>query len=414
MRNIFSHLGPIEHGLLAGSVMLGSIAIAYFGVPFSSMEYDAGGESETANFLGIFDVKKQEEETPVVASVPHVPMPESLKGVYMTACAAATPSFREHIVHIIETTAVNAVIIDIKDYSGTVSFYTGIPELDDATENASGCVVRDMKEFVADLHAKHVYVIGRITVFQDPYYAPKHPSLAVQRKSDGAVWKDRKGISFVDVSAEEYWDVIISLSRASYLAGFDEINYDYVRFPSDGNMKDIYFPKSATILAENGEQGKAIALENFFIYLSTKMHETEWLPKGDAGPILSADLFGMTASNTDDLGIGQVLERAAPYFDVIAPMVYPSHYPPQFNGYTDPNDHPYDIIKYAMDTASARLVAIGESPLKLRPWLQDFDYPVEYTPAMVSAQIRATYDAGLTSWMMWDPANTYTPSVLSN
>jgi hypothetical protein len=312
------------------------------------------------------------------------------------------------------STAINAVIIDIKDYSGTISFHTGVPELEDATENAPGCVVKDMKEFVADLHKKNIYVIGRITVFQDPYYAPKHPDLAVQKKSDGSVWKDRKGISFVDVSAQPYWDHVILLAKTSYLAGFDEINFDYVRFPSDGNMSNISFPKSNALLAADPEHGKATALKNFFIYLSKALRDTSWFPTGETGPKISADLFGMTTTNMDDLNIGQVLENVSPYVDFIGPMVYPSHYPAGFNGYKDPNQHSYDIVKFCMDKAVARLKAIGEDPLKLRPWLQDFDYPVTYTPAMVSAQIKATYDAGLTSYMLWDPANTYTPSVLND
>jgi hypothetical protein len=123
----------------------------------------------------------------------------------------------------------------------------------------------------------------------------------------------------------------------------------------------------------------------------------------------------MTATNYDDLNIGQILEDAAPYFDFIAPMVYPSHYPVGFLNYksvAEVNANGYNIVNYSMKIAAERLVKIGESPLKLRPWLQDNDYPVHYTPAMVREQIQATYDAGLTSWMLWDAGNTYTQSAL--
>ena len=120
----------------------------------------------------------------------------------------------------------------------------------------------------------------------------------------------------------------------------------------------------------------------------------------------------MTTTNTDDLNIGQVLEKAAPYFDYISPMVYPSHYPPNFNGWKDPNKVPYEIVYFSMSEAAKRLTAASSTPAKLRPWLQDNDYPVPYTPAMVRAQIQATYDAGLTSWMLWDVGNTYTREAL--
>ena len=143
----------------------------------------------------------------------------------------------------------------------------------------------------------------------------------------------------------------------------------------------------------------------------------------------------MTATNNDDLNIGQVLERALPYFDYVAPMVYPSHYPSGFNGWKNPNDHVYDVVRFSMDRAAARTIAtttsvagyaqtrIGTSTpamyekpaydkLKMRPWLQDFDYGGDYDAADVRAQIQATYDAGLNSWMLWSPSNKYTRGAL--
>ena len=135
----------------------------------------------------------------------------------------------------------------------------------------------------------------------------------------------------------------------------------------------------------------------------------------------------MTTTNFDDLGIGQVLEYALQNFDYVAPMVYPSHYPADFNGYKDPNKVPYEIVKFAMSSAVRRANYLREEiasstpnstllkivkPSQLRPWLQDNDYPVHYTAEMIRAQIQATYDSGLTSWMLWDPANTYTESAL--
>ena len=143
----------------------------------------------------------------------------------------------------------------------------------------------------------------------------------------------------------------------------------------------------------------------------------------------------MTTTNTDDLNIGQVLERTMPYFDYVAPMVYPSHYPPNFNGWKNPNDYPYELIKFVMKSGADRAMAttttvahfggerVGTSTPavytkdvydrnKLRPWLQDFDYGGDYGPAEVRAQIQGTYDAGLNSWFLWDPRNVYTKDAL--
>lgn len=344
--------------------------------------------------------------TPPVKIVKHQKTPEAVKGIYMTACVAGTPSFRAKLLKLANETEINSIIIDIKDYTGTISFK--IPNTEFADNTGGGCKVADMAEFIETLHDKGIYVIGRITAFQDPYLAKVHPDWAVKKKSDKTVnWKDRKGISYIDAGNKNMWKYLLDLGKESYAIGFDEINYDYIRFPSDGDMADIYFPASNEILSTStptGKSGKSIVMKSFFEYL----HENY----KDTGIVISADLFGMTASNYDDLNIGQVLEDAAPNFDFIAPMVYPSHYPSGFNGYKDVNAHPYDIVNFSMNKAVSRLTAIGLSPLKLRPWLQDNDYPVPYTPAMVRAQMQATYDAGLTSWMLWDAGNTYTQAAL--
>lgn len=323
----------------------------------------------------------------------HLPTPKPVKGVYMTACVAGTPSLRMKLVKLIEDTELNSIIIDLKDYSGTISFSSDNPKLEGT--KAGGCTIKDLGDFIRELHAKKIYVIGRITVFQDPFYAKHHPELAVKRASDGGVWKDRKGISYIDVSAKPYWDYIVEISKEAHALGVDELNFDYVRFPSDGNMQDIAFPFS-------GSRAKADALVNFFAYLDQALKPLN-VPT-------SADLFGMTttAELGSDLNIGQDFIRALPYFDYLAPMVYPSHYPPHFYGYANPNAVPYEIIKIAMDGAVAKTLAASSTAAQVRPWLQDFDYGGNYDVPQVKAQIKATYDAGVKSWMIWDPANVYT------
>lgn len=349
---------------------------------------------------------------PQAPAVAHLPTPVPLKSIYMSQCAAGTLSFREDFIDFIDTTELNSVIIDVRDYTGKIAFPTDNALLADSVSDE--CGASDMKEFVERLHEKNIYVIGRITVFQNPHYTKMHPDQAVQRKS-GGVWKDHKGLAFVDVGAKPYWETVAALAKESYALGFDELNFDYIRFPSDGPMAEAVYAWSAG-------KGKPEALEEFFAYLHDELKPT--------GMVISADLFGMVTTNTDDLNIGQVLERALPYFDYIAPMVYPSHYPNGFNGYKNVNAHSYDIVQFSMAEAVRRTVAtttgiasfayerIGTSTpavyakpsydaSKMRPWLQSFDYPVAYTPEMVRAQIQATYDAGLDSWFFWDPANKY-------
>ena len=274
-----------------------------------------------------------------------------------------------------------------------------------------------MKDFVSALHAKHIYAIGRITVFQDPLYAAAHPELAVQSKK-GGVWKNFGGLAFIDVGAQPFWDYIVELSKAAYQeVGFDELNFDYIRFPSDGPMNDADYTFEGTTTP------KTVALENFFSYLSGQLRPL--------GIPISADLFGYVTVHVDDLGIGQVLERALPYFDYIDPMVYPSHYNSGFEGLKDVNSDPYKVVYTSLANAVLRaeatttvVAAFGETQIastspqlyekppfdknKIRPWLQAFDYPVPYTPAMIEQQVQATTDAGLNSYLFWDAGNKYT------
>jgi hypothetical protein len=418
------------------SVAFGIVLVGFFSVGFLNfVAFEQTIQGESVRGTGETHASAGEPNThngKLLRREETVQSPEPLYAIYMSQCVVGTPSFREELVAFVENTALNAIVIDIKDYSGTISF----PTNDERFESASlvQCGARDMRAFIETLHEKNIYVIGRITVFQDPHYSARFPEQAVQSVSrPGEPWEDFKGLAFVDVSSKPYWDYIVTLSEEAYALGFDELNYDYVRYPSDGPMKDAQFVNN----------DKAEALEHFFKYLHNAVSPLD--------VVTSADLFGYTTILTDDLGIGQQLERALPYFDYIAPMVYPSHYNKGFAGLNDPNEDPYTVIYTSMTEAVRRALSekttvktlagtpiiehqvipaqvneqgllVGTTttsvatgwytkpvydPLKLRPWLQDFDYGKDYTVDDIAAQIQATYDAGLTSWFFWDPANRY-------
>jgi hypothetical protein len=347
---------------------------------------DTAGESTTASTTST---------TPSIVPT-HITTPTPVKAIYLTSWAAGTHSFRAHIENIADTTEVNAVVIDVKDYTGKISYKVDTPEL--VKVGSSENRIPDVVSFIDTLHKKGIYVIARVAVFQDPYYIKVRPDLAVRTNTDKTkAWKDRKGISWLDAGSEDVWKYVQMIAEESYRKGFDEINFDYIRFPSDGNMKDIYYPMS------EGKK-KSDVMNSFFTYIGKTLR--------DEGIPTSADLFGMTTTNKDDLNIGQLLEDALRNFDFVAPMVYPSHYPPTWNGFKNPADHPYDVVNISMKKAVARAEAIPVSRLKLRPWLQDFDLGAKYTKEMVRAQMTATYDVGLDSWMLWDAANKYTPEAL--
>ena len=333
---------------------------------------------------------------PVKKVITHLKTPEPVKGLYMTSWVAGTTKIRNNIVDLVDITEANSIIIDIKDYTGKISFAVENPELQEVGSSENR--IPDIVDFIESLHKKNIYVIGRLSVFQDPYFIKIRPELAVKTNTNkNTPWKDKKGISWLDAGAEDVWHYVESIAEEAYSKGFDEINFDYVRYPSDGNMRDIYYPIS---------QGKikSEVLKSFFVYITDALRAK--------GIKTSVDLFGMTTTNTDDLNIGQILENALLYFDYVCPMVYPSHFPPTWNGFKSPAKNPYEVVSISMGKAVERALAIPVDSFKLRPWLQDFNLGANYTSDMVRAQIKATYDVGLTSWMLWDAANTYTKDAL--
>ena len=390
--------GMFKKPLFVGAFLVFGVYFSYAGLPeIISTKYSNVSTSTPK----IIQIKKPWKAT-------HIQTPKSVKAIYMTACAASTPSFRNRLVELVDETEINSIVLNIKDETGKIAFDVDNPLLLDAVANLEKgeCKIQDIKKLIEDWHNKGIYVIGRLPVFQDLFLTKKRPDLAVKRMSDGGVWKDRKGIRWLDAGSKDVWKHIVLIGKESYNLGFDELNFDYIRFPSDGNMKDIYYPFSEDRVVADSDLGKAKVLKDFFAYIDNAFSDTE--------VILSADLFGMVTTNSDDLNIGQILEYAAPYFDYIAPMVYPSHYPAHFNGWANPNNHVYDVVNFSMNSAVEKLIKASTTPLKLRPWLQDFDYGGNYGIPEVKAQIQATYDAGLTSWMLWSASNRYTRGALNN
>ncbi|HZX01074.1 MAG TPA: putative glycoside hydrolase [Candidatus Paceibacterota bacterium] len=320
--------------------------------------------------------------------------PKVVKGVYMTSWVGGYASIREKVLKLIDTTELNAVVLDVKDSTGMIGYDSDIADAQKyGTEEKR---IPKINTLIKELHDKNIYVIGRIAVFEDPALAKARPDLAVKDSKTGKVWKDRNSLSWVDPTSQEVWDYNIAVAEDALSRGFDEINFDYIRFPTDGDLEAISYP------LYQGKTLKAGEIEKFFVYLDERLHKNPEVK-------ISADLFGLSTVNKDDLGIGQVMENALAHFDYVAPMVYPSHYATGFIGYKSPASFPYEVVKYSLDQAIIRLRA-GSYKGQLRPWLQDFNLVgVNYYAKEVRAQIQATYDAGLTEgWLIWNAGNVYT------
>ncbi len=360
------------------------------------------------------------DQTPVNFDIepqrPLVISPEPIKAIYLTSYSAGNAVKMTAVLKLIKETELNAVVVDMKDYSGFVTYNTDL-ELPKEYK-AIDPRIPALNKLIKKLHDENIYVIARVSVFQDQQLAKARPDLALMSSSTpGASWKDFKGLMWMDTSSKEVWDYNIAIAEELASRGIDEINFDYIRFASDGNLPDIKYP------LWDGKTYKTLVLRNFFKYLREQLSDVK----------ISADLFGLVTVNTDGLGIGQHLEYALPYFDAIAPMTYPSHYYKGFIGIEKPAEAPYQVIKYSMDAAIRRVkaheaalrAAIGNStttPMpniaKLRPWFQDFDLGADYDEKKVRAQIQAWYDSATTTsykidgWMLWNASNNYTRAAL--
>lgn len=320
-----------------------------------------------------------------------------VKGIYVSA-SNMNGSGYANMVKLVQKTDLNAMVIDVKNDSGQVTFPSSV-ELVKAIKADAKPYAPDMAERLKRLKAQNIYTIGRIVVFKDPYLAAKKPAYAMQKKT-GGVWRDPKGISWVDPFQQKVWDYNLSIAEEAARLGFDEIQFDYVRFPDNAKRVD----QEVQFQNANGS-AKAEAIRQFLAEARKRLPNTT----------ISADVFGLTTSAKDDMGIGQKWELLAPVIDVISPMVYPSHYSKGMYGVASPDLKPYSIISKAMSDASARNTSIkngGSTPARIRPWLQDFTATwvkphQTYSSKQVQEQIRAAAEQGIDEFLLWNPSGKY-------
>jgi hypothetical protein len=317
------------------------------------------------------------------------PKPEEIRGVYTTGWIAGSGKWFPRLIEFINSTEVNALVVDIKDDTGNLSFMADIPLV--KTHKTAVNMISNPTKMMQTLKENKIFPIARIVVFKDPYIAKAKPEWAV-KDSEGGLWKDRKGLYWVDPHNKLYWDYIVDIAKEAIRLGFQEIQFDYVRFTSDGNIKRCVYPYS------NGQASEDV-IQEFLKYAKDKLAAYQ-VPT-------SADIFGLTTSADADLGIGQRFEKIIANVDVVCPMVYPSHYIPGNFGLRNPNAQPYQTVFQSVSDAKKRLEQAGNTSTQLRPWLQDFSLGVHYGKTEIQAQIKAVNDAGIKEWIFWNPSCRY-------
>jgi len=337
-----------------------------------------------------------DDSLPAVIPTEHVSLPEEVRGIYWTAVTAGSESHREYLLDFMLEAGLNTVVIDLKLDNGEIGF---VPETESLQEFAQdNTVIDDLDQTLEWLGENDIYRIARIAVMRDEAYAVLRPEAAL-RWAGGSYWTDSIGSYWIDPAFEAAWDYNLELAREAYDRGFDEVQFDYVRFASDGNISSISYPTyDSTIESKND------VMARFFKHLGGSL-QNEGIP-------VSFDLFGMTCHSNSGFNIGQRLTDVYPYTDFISPMVYPSHYEWNFNGLGNPAEHPYEIITSSLTEGTQLLeteltVSTEQAAYKFRPWLQDFDIGAVYDSYKIQEQIRATRDAGASGWIMWNARNVY-------
>jgi hypothetical protein len=316
-------------------------------------------------------------------------LPDEVRGIHVTMALASLDGKLEEYLQLVDE-GLNTIELDVKDENGEIGFIPSAVPLARAVGAAKPYY--KPREAARLIHAKGVYLIGRVVVFEDPVLSAGRSDHAI-KTPDGSVWRNDAGLGWTNPYDKRVWDYNVGIAAAAARAGFDEIQFDYVRFPTDGDVESIVYPrKSATPM------GWVIAE---FVHYATKRLKP-------LGVRVSADVFGLSA--TRDLGIGQIPRRLSKYVDALYPMVYPSHYGPGEYGLEDPNAAPAATVEWSLSHFRRELT---RSKAELIPWLQDFSYGRTYGLADVKAQIESARLMGARGYLLWNPLGIYTPGALA-
>jgi hypothetical protein len=320
-----------------------------------------------------------------------------VRGIYLNAWATGSARRLASLIDLANRTEINAFVIDVKE-GGEISYRSQVPLARQIGSDAEH--IRDIRGVLRQLRENGIYPIARIVIFRDAVLARARPEWAV-RHVEGGEWIDHYGHRWVDPYNRDVWDYNIAIAREALELGFSEVQWDYVRFPDVPRslMRTAHFP------AQEG-RSRAEGIREFLQYSRTQLAPYD-VP-------VTADVFGLTVSSRDDMGIGQQWDRMVDATDVLLPMVYPSHFARGSYGIALPNAAPYDVVLRAMQHAVRRTRGVANAAT-IRPWLQDFTLgPPRYGAEHVRAQIEAVYDAGLTEWVLWHPGSTYTVEALAD
>lgn len=327
---------------------------------------------------------------------------KAIKGIYVPANAAASDKINK-LINIADKTEINAMVIDVKDDHGKISY-----AMDCKMAKKIGAVtntIPDMRALVKQLKARNIYLIARVVAFKDPYLASKRKALAIKNQ-DGTLYKDNNGENWVNPYNKKVWSYLIDVASQAAATGFDEIQFDYIRFSTSKGITEANLGQAAK------SKSKESIITEFTKYACEKLK-----PLGVA---VSADVYGtIIASSVDAKVVGQNFVEMSKYLDYICPMIYPSHFGEGNFGIQYPDMEPYHIISKVLAISADKLKAIpeGEHCAVVRPWLQDFTatwikHHQSYSGKEVREEIEGVYSVGYNEWLLWNAASNYSKDGL--
>lgn len=341
---------------------------------------------------------KDERET----SAEDTRVPVVVKGIYITASTAGSAKMNS-LIELADRTEINAMVIDVKNDYGKISY-----QMNNQLATEIGAVtntIPDIEALIRTLKERKIYLIARIVAFKDPILAERRSDLAI-KNADGSIYLDENKEGWVNPYNKEVWDYLIEISTQAAAVGFDEIQFDYIRFSTGKGIADAYF----------GEEAETISKEEIIAEFTKYAYEK----LKPLGVFVSADVYGTIISSKIDQGlVGQNYVEMSKYLDYICPMIYPSHYGKGNYGIENPNSEPYNIIRKALTASKDKLSEIpeGEHRAVVRPWLQDFTATwvkpyIEYGGTELREQINGVYSVGYEEWLLWNASSVYTEEGL--
>lgn len=317
-----------------------------------------------------------------------------VKGIYVTGPVAGSKKMNQ-LMELVDSTELNAMVIDIKNDSGEITYKMDydVAQAIGATKN----YIPDIQSLISQLKEKNIYLIARIVAFKDPILAEKLPAYSL-KNTDGSIFRDKKGLAWVNPYSKGVWDYILNVAYYAAEIGFDEIQFDYIRFSTDAGMENVVFSQEEEL------PSKAEIVTQFTEYVSDRLKLQ--------GVKVSADVYGgIIGSEVDRDIVGQDYGKMSEHLDCICPMIYPSQFAKGSYGVSNPDSAPYEIIYQSLLDSKEKLA--GNQNIMVRPWLQDFtatwlDSHITYDKEEIEAQIKAVYDSGYEEWILWNAGNNYT------